>query len=195
MQGYDTRAPIWWGNLLLLLIETTMFGILVASYFYISQNFNLWPPPRSESPVGYDTDPRLLVPTLNLLLLVLSCAPMWWVDLSARRGKKLSAQIGIVVCILFGLTSIGLRWFEFPALRFKWYENAYGSIVWFLLGTHYLHLLVLTTEAIFLAAWLFLRKLDEKHRVDLTVLAVYWYWVVGIWIPLYVILYFGPKII
>jgi cytochrome c oxidase subunit 3 len=195
MQGFDTRATIWWGNLLLLMIETTMFGILLAAYFYISQNFNLWPPPRSEYPAGYGTDPMLLIPTLNLILLILSCAPAIWVDISARRGKKLSTQIAIVTCVIFGLVSIVLRWFEFPAMRFKWYENAYGSAVWFLLGMHYLHLLVLTTEAIFLAIWLFFRKFDEKHRIDLTVLAVYWYWVVGIWIPLYVILYFGPRII
>jgi heme/copper-type cytochrome/quinol oxidase subunit 3 len=80
-------------------------------------------------------------------------------------------------------------------MRFKWYENAYGSCVWFLLGMHYLHLLTLTAEVVFLTIWVFLRPFDEKHRVDITVLAVYWYWVAGIWIPLYAILYFGPRII
>ena len=193
--GFDTRAPIWWGNLLLLMIETTMFGILVATYFYLSQNFNLWPPPRSEFPVGYNTNPMLLIPTINLLLLILSCAPMYWVDRAARRDRKRATRTGLLICLGLGLASIAIRWFEFPAMRFKWYENAYGSIVWFLLGMHYLHLLVLTTEVVFLTLWVFLRPFDEKHRVDITVLAVYWYWVAGIWIPLYALLYFGPRII
>lgn len=193
--GWDTREPLWWGNLLLLMIETTMFGILVASYFYISQNFNLWPPPRAESPVGYGTEPKLLIPTINLILLILSCAPAYWVDRSARRDNRLATQVGLLVCVGLGLATIVLRWFEFPALRFKWYENAYGSIVWFLLGMHYLHLLVLTIEAVFLTLWVTFRGFDKKHRVDITVMAVYWYWVAGIWIPLYAIVYFGPRII
>jgi heme/copper-type cytochrome/quinol oxidase subunit 3 len=193
--GYDTREPIWWGNLMLLIIETTMFGILVAAYFYISQNFNLWPPPRSESPILHNSNPSLLIPTINLVLLVLSCAPMYLVDRAARRGERFTTLFGLLVCIALGLASIALRWFEFPAMRFKWYENAYGSAVWFLLGMHFLHLLVLTTETIFLVVWMLFRNFDEKHRVDITILAVYWYWVAGIWIPLYAILYFGPRII
>lgn len=193
--GFDTRAPIWWGNLLLLMIETMMFGILVASYFYISQNFNLWPPPRSESPVLYDSNPTLLIPTINLILLLISCVPMYLVDRAARRGNKGSTQIGLLVCCVLGFALIAIRWFEFSSLRFRWYENAYGSAVWFLLGMHYLHLIVLTFEAVFLALWVFSRPFDMKHRVDITVMAVYWYWVAGIWIPLYAILYFGPRVI
>ena len=27
---FDTKAPLWWGNTMLLFIETAMFGILVA---------------------------------------------------------------------------------------------------------------------------------------------------------------------
>jgi cytochrome c oxidase subunit 3 len=195
MNGFDTHAPLWWGNLFMLMIETTIFGILVATYFYVSQNFNLWPPAQSESPVRYMTDPSLLVGTSNLILILLSCVPMYWADRSARRGNKGAAQIGLLICIAFGLGAIALRCFEFPAMRFKWYSNAYGSAVWFLLGTHFLHLMVATTEAVFLTLWVFFRSFGDKQRVDITVTAVYWYWVAGIWIPLYAILYLGPRII
>src|SRR5947209_18852429 len=111
--GFDTRAPIWWGNLLLLMIETTMFGILVASYFYISQNFNLWPPPRSEAHFLTDTNPTLLIPTINLILLLVSCVPMSLTDRSARLGKRGSTLIGLLLCLLLGVASFVLRWFEF----------------------------------------------------------------------------------
>lgn len=193
--GFDTRSLIWWGNLLLLMIETTMFGILVASYFYISQNFNLFPPPRNETPILYDTNPTLLIPTINLILILLSCVPMYMTDRAARSGNRGRTQTGLLICIVLGLAAMALRWFEFSSLRFRWYENAYGSIIWFLLGMHYLHLLVLFFEVVFLALWVFFRPFDEKHRIDITVTAVYWYWVAGIWIPLYAILYFGPRII
>lgn len=192
--GFDTRAPLWWGNLYLLMIETTMFGVLVASYFYLRQNFTLWPPPHSQiSPFLLDPVPDLLIPTVNLLIILLGCVPMALVDKAARRGDKATTQIGLIVCIIFGVAATFLRWHEFWGLKFNWDTNAYGSITWFLLGMHALHLLVLTMECIFLALWVFFRKFDEKHRLDITVLAVYWYWVAGVWIPLYAIVYFTPR--
>jgi heme/copper-type cytochrome/quinol oxidase subunit 3 len=192
--GFDTRAPLWWGNLFLLMIETTMFGIMVASYFYLRQNFPLWPPPRvTATPFPLNPLPDLLIPTINLIVLIASCAPMLWVDMAARRGDRNRTLIGLIVCIAFGIATIALRLFEFPGIKFHWDENAYGSVVWFTMGIHLAHLLTATLEALVLALWVALRKFDEKHRLDVTVTAVYWYWVAGIWIPLYAIIYFAPR--
>ena len=33
-----------------------------------------------------------------------------------------------------------------------------------------------------------------KHRVDLTALAIYWYWVVGVWLVIYAVVYFTPRL-
>ena len=192
--GFDTRAPLWWGNLFLLMIETTMFGILVATYFYLRQNFLLWPPPHTHiSPFLLDPVPNLLIPTINLFVILLSCVPMFLVDKAARRGDKLVAQIGLLICIIFAVAAIILRWKEFWGIGFTWDENAYGSVMWFVLGMHILHLMTGLGECVFLALWVFLRKFDEKHRLDITVLAVYWYWIAGVWIPLYAIIYFTPR--
>ncbi len=56
-------------------------------------------------------------------------------------------------------------------------------------------MIVEVTEVVFLTIWIFVRSFDKKHRLDITVMAVYWYWVTAIWIPLYAIVYFGPRII
>ena len=40
---FDTKAPLWWGNTLLLFIETAMFGILVAIYFTVMMNTDAVP--------------------------------------------------------------------------------------------------------------------------------------------------------
>jgi heme/copper-type cytochrome/quinol oxidase subunit 3 len=92
-----------------------------------------------------------------------------------------------------GVVALVLRSFEYAAVYFRWDSNAYGSIVWFLLGMHNLHLFVLTTEAVLLTVWVFTREYDMKHRVDIVTLAVYWYWVVAIWLLLYAIIYFTPR--
>jgi cytochrome c oxidase subunit III len=193
---FDTYDPVWWGNNLLLAIETSMFGILIATYFYLRQNFTLWPPPVAQLTATLRPLPELMYGTANTILLLLSCIPMVLTDLAARRGNKRVNEIGLVICIICGIAALVLRSFEFSAVYFRWDSNAYGSIVWFMLGMHMLHLLVMTTEAVLLAVWLFKREreYDMKHRVDIVTLAVYWYWVVGIWLVLYAIIYFTPRL-
>ena len=191
---FDTYDPVWWGNNLLLAIETSMFGILIATYFYLRQNFELWPPPVAQLTATLRPLPQLTYGTLNSILLVLSCGPMVLTDIAARRGNKLVSQIGLVICVICGLAALVLRSFEFSAVYFRWDSNAYGSVVWFLLGMHMLHLLVLTTECVLLAIWIFTREFDMKHRVDIVTVAVYWYWVTVIWLILYAIIYFTPRL-
>jgi cytochrome c oxidase subunit 1/cytochrome c oxidase subunit I+III len=191
---FDTYDPVWWGNNLLLAIETSMFAILIATYFYLRQNFDLWPPPVAQLTATLNPLPQLVYGTLNTLLLVLSCGPMILTDMAARRGNRGVCQVGLVICVLCGLTALVLRSFEYSAMYFRWDSNAYGSVVWFLLGMHHLHLLVLTSESVLLTIWIFRREFDMKHRVDIATVAVYWYWVTAIWIVLYAIIYFTPRL-
>jgi len=191
---FDTYDPVWWGNNLLLAIETSMFAILTATYFYLRQNFALWPPPVAELTATLKPLPQLLWGTLNTILLVLSCIPMVLTDLSARRGDRFMSQVGLVTAVICGVIAVVLRGFEFSAVYFRWDSNAYGSAVWFLLGMHMMHLAIMTTEAVLLAVWIFTREYDMKHRVDIVTLAVYWYWVVGIWLLIYTVVYFTPRI-
>jgi len=190
---FDTYDPVWWGNNFLLAIETSMFAILIATYFYLRQNFALWPPPVAQLTATLKPLPELSYGTANTILLLASCFPMILTDLSARRGNRTMSRIGLVIAVVVGVIALVLRSFEYAAVYFRWDSNAYGSIVWFVLGMHNLHLFVLTTEAVLLTVWVFTREYDMKHRVDIVTLAVYWYWVVAIWLLLYAIIYFTPR--
>ena len=191
---FDTYDPVWWGNLFLLAIETSMFAILIATYFYLRQNFQLWPPPVAQLTDTLRPLPQLTFSTANTILLVVSCVPMIATDFSARHALKRLSQAGLVMCVMCGFAAMVLRSYEFAGVYFRWDSNAYGSVVWFMLGMHMLHLLVMTSEAVLLAVWIFTREYDMKHRVDIVTLAVYWYWVVGIWLLLYGIIYFTPRL-
>ena len=191
---FDTYDPVWWGNNLLLTIETSMFAILIATYFYLRQNFQLWPPPMAQLTATLRPLPELGYGTANTILLLLGCIPMVLSDLAARRGNRETAKIGLIICAIVGFVALVLRGFEFSAVYFRWDSNAYGSIVWFMLGMHMLHLMILTTETVLLTIWVFTREFDMKHRVDIVTIGVYWYWVVAIWVVLYAIIYFTPRI-
>lgn len=192
--GFDTKTQLWWGNLWLLCIETTMFGLVVAAYFYFRQNFATWPPPHSDSPLYLlEPVPSLLLPTINLVVIILSVLPMAWADAAARRLDRRAVKMALTFVMLFGTAATVLRFYEFRSLVWSWDSNAYGSISWAILALHLVHLIVGTLEDVFLATWVWLRPLDENHALDITVTAVYWYWVVGTWLLLYPVVYLSPR--
>ena len=186
-EGFSHHAPIWWGNALMMVIEGAGFAILVVTYFYIRRNFDTWPPTRTLLP-------DLGVSTLNLALLVVSIFPMWHVArLSLRHDKPRTLGFWLLVCVAFGIVSAFLRVLEFKGVHTRWDSNAYGSIVWAILGVHFAHILAATLETLIIGILMFRGPVEEKHFVDITVNADYWYFVALSWVALYVIVFLAPR--
>ena len=97
----DHRSLVWWGNNLLIAVETTMFALLVAGYFYVRPNFTSWPPPQVNQPIAhFDPVPALGVPTFNLLLLILTLAPMILADRACLKLKRRTTETALTLLIL-----------------------------------------------------------------------------------------------
>jgi cytochrome c oxidase subunit 3 len=193
LSAMDHRSPIWIGNALLLAIETTMFAILVATYFYLRANFQNWPPPQvNYLPPNFHPAPDLFWGTLNLLVIIGAGFFMFVTDRAALRYDKKGVLIAGAITVVLGLVAIAFRFREFHGTQFRWDDNAYASVVWGILFMHLLHLMVGVVEDSLMFAYITKYGLDDKHARDVRVTAVYWYWIVGIWLPLYAIVYFGP---
>jgi cytochrome c oxidase subunit 3 len=193
VSAMDHRSPMWIGNALLLAIETTMFAILVATYFYLRANFQNWPPPQiNYFPPNFHPAPDLFWGTLNFVVIMAAAAFMFLADRAALRYDKKGVLIGTAFTVSLALIAIGLRFREFHGTQFRWDDNAYASVVWGILLMHLLHLLVGLVEDGLMLAYVAKHGLDDKHARDVRVTAVYWYWIAGIWVPLYIIVYFGP---
>lgn len=186
---YGSRAPLWWGNLLLIVIEGTMFALVIASYFYLRKNFAHWPP----LPNPY---PDLLLPTINLAIIILSLVPAIRVHiLAVNAGSQFKIQLALLIEAAFIVAAILLRFYEFPALHCLWNSHAYGSITWAALGLHLLHLVASVCETLLLLVWTLTHRLDEKHRLDLSLLAIYWYFVVASWVVIYAVVFLSPRVL
>jgi cytochrome c oxidase subunit III len=193
---FDHRSPLWWGNLIGLMIETAMFGIMIAVFFTVAMNLRPFPPPRVDRfPVLLDSEPNLTLPIIGLLVLLISLVPGILLDLAGRRRDVKSIKILLPVTLSINLALILIRYYEFDSLHFKWNDNAYGSATWMILGLHMFHLIVLFCEDVYLTVWTFVRGIDEKHALDLTVAAVYWYWIVGMWVLLFPTVYLVPRML
>jgi cytochrome c oxidase subunit 3 len=192
--AFDSKAPVWWGNLLMVTIETTTVVMLLASYFYVWSMQKEWPPPKSEAIVPIvEPVPELHWGTANLAVLLASCVPMYLVDRSAREGREQATWIGLFGMTVIGCIAIALRFLEFGTVQFRWDDNTYGSLVWALL---FLHLIYLISEAIevgLMGLWIVLHGMDKRHQVDVTLTGGYWYWVAGIWVPIYATVYWAPR--
>lgn len=184
--AFGNRGLMWWGVVGFLAIETTMLVICFVSYFYLRDRVTDWPPPPTALP-------DLLVPTINLFVLLISVVPMYLVDRAAKRLDKRKTLIWMIVSILIGIVFLVLRAFEFTALNVSWDTNAYGSIVWTIIVIHTFHLVSEVVETMVIAIIMGKGHTEPKYFVDATDNALYWYFIIAIWIPCYVIVFLAPR--
>jgi cytochrome c oxidase subunit III len=165
------------------------FALMIASYYYIRRNFDTWPPPRTLLP-------DLGVSTANLLVQLVSLWPMWYASRLAFAHEA-PGRIGrwLLAVVAFGLVAIALRAFEFKGLHTRYDSNAYGSITWLILATHLAHLIAGSLETLLIALVMLVGPVERKHYTDTTVMAAYWYFVVGSWVALWAIVFVSVRFI
>jgi heme/copper-type cytochrome/quinol oxidase subunit 3 len=184
--AFGTRSLTWWGVVGFMLIEGTGFALAIAAYFFLMSQEQLWPP--SALP------PKLLWGTLTLAVMLLSDIPNVWVKKAAEEERLRDTRIGLVIMSIVVIPLLVLRGFEFANLNIGWDRNAYGSILWALLLLHTTHLLTDWVDTLVLAALMFTEHGGEGRRfVDTSENGLYWHFVVLSWIPLYVVIYWVPR--
>jgi cytochrome c oxidase subunit III len=183
---FSHRSLAWWGTLGFMVIETTTLFVAVVAYFYLSRNFQTWPPEHT-------VRPSLLWPTVQVVLLLASLVPTALADRAAYRIDLVKLRQWLIVMLIFELASVVVRWQEFLSLNVRWDSNAYGSAAWTLVGLHSTLLLADLLETAVLTALLFSSRLLDRHYSDATDVTFYWYFLVATWIPIYVIVYLGPR--
>jgi heme/copper-type cytochrome/quinol oxidase subunit 3 len=185
--AFGHRSLMWWGTMGMIVIEGTVFALLIVTYFYLRGRVPHWPP--------HLQPPDLFPGTLNTLILLVSAAPNEWVKRAAEREDLRTVQIGLLICLAFAVAFLVTRVFEFHALHCRWDTNAYGSIVWATLGFHTTHLVTDTVDTIVLTVLMFTKPIEGRRFSDVSENSVYWYFVVGVWLPLYVVLYLAPRVL
>jgi cytochrome c oxidase subunit III len=102
-------------------------------------------------------------------------------------------QVWLVLSCLFGIAFCIIRAMEFATLNVRWDSNAYGSVVWLLLGLHTTHIVTDLIDTIVLTVLFFTGPLDGKRYADVSENSFYWYFVVATWIPIYLVIYWGAR--
>lgn len=185
--AFGQRSVLWWATLGLITIEGTVFALLVASYVYLRWRVPEWPPGVAP--------PSLWWGTVTTIIILLSAVPN---ELTKRAAETLDRQrtrfwivISVVMAILFCIS----RAFEFTALNCWWDTNAYGSIVWTLIGSHTFHVVTDIYDTGVLSAIFFTDRIDANRFVDASENSFYYYFVIATWLPIYVVIYLAPRFV
>jgi cytochrome c oxidase subunit III len=182
---FGHRSLMWWGTLGVMAIEGTVFALAVMAYFYLRSHQETWPITSRA--------PDLLWGTLNTVVLLVSFLPAHLAKKAAEQLELQRVRIWLVVSVLFGVAFTVVRGFEFATLNTRWDSNAYGSVVWLLLGLHTTHIVTDLIDTIVLTVLFFTGPLDGKRYVDVSENSFYWYFVVATWIPIYLVIYWGAR--
>ena len=186
---FGPRDVVWWGTLGFVVIEG--FTLLLCAVVFVYLGMNLRSLPPDGTPL-----PSLIVPTVHVITMLLSIPLMVWIDREAHRFNLQRVRTGLTIAALFGAAFVIFRLVELLwAVHVRWDTNAYGSAQWLVLGAHGTLLLIEFIEVAGLAAIFWIAPVEKKHFTDASDLAFYWYFMVGAWIPLYVLCFLGPHLV
>ena len=183
---FGSRATSWWGMMCFMAVESLTLSVCAVSYFYLRKNFQAWPPEGTPHP-------SLLLPSLALVALLASNFLAVMLDRAAKKENFARTKLMLVVSTLAGLALFVIRIFEFGSLNTSWDSNAYGSIAWATLAFHGSLMLMDVLETGGLAFVYLFGKPQRKHYVHASENAIYWGFTTLSWVPLYAIVFWGPR--
>ena len=182
---YGSRVVTWWGTLGFMAAEAATLSACVAAYYYVLRNYETWPPLRTPLP-------DLFVPTISLIVLILSLVPTYLFARAAKRLDKAATIRWMWVAVVMMLIATGLRLMEFGSLNVRWDANAYASVAWAVVFTHFTLLLADTLETLLFVIVMQTRE-PTRYYPGVAEDAFYSYFMVAVWIPCYVTVYLVPR--
>nr|YP_002049369.1 possible cytochrome c oxidase subunit III [Paulinella chromatophora]ACB43159.1 possible cytochrome c oxidase subunit III [Paulinella chromatophora] len=134
---------------------------------------------------------ELLLPTLNTVLLLISSITFHRAGKALRREDNQLCRQWLLITAIIGFTFLGSQIVEYFTLPFGLTDNLYASIFYALTGFHGLH--VTLGSLMILIVWFQARipggKVTKIKSFPLEAAELYWHFVDGIWVILFLILY------
>jgi heme/copper-type cytochrome/quinol oxidase subunit 3 len=169
--------------------ESATFAAFLASYYYLRFSAGgPWPP-------ASDKLPGLTLPTVATGVLIASCLPMWLCRRAAVARAAARRTLLLVLTLLGGACFVVLQVLDW---RSEWPESTlakdtYGSLFYALTGLHTVHVVLgLLMLLLLLAQVVVLRQPPFRQAGSIRVVALYWYFLAAVAVPVYVTAYLAP---
>lgn len=162
------RPTAWWGIMILIASEATLFTALFGTYYYLRFNTPTWPPDGIP-------EPKALVPLILVSCLAVTSVPMQLASLAARAGRLAATRVFLLVALFVqcGYFAYEMHDFRDQVDKLPVTRDAYTSIYYVLLGGDHAHVFIGLLFNVWLL-WKLARGLTT-YRVN-AVQAIAWYW-------------------
>lgn len=188
VESTGLRATGWWGMVVLIVTEATLFAALLSSYFYLRSGASQWPPAGIAKP-------EFLLAGPGTAILLSSSVTMIWAEMAIRRGNQRSLRLGMAISFVLGLIFLAIQGTEYARADFSPRTDAYGSLFFTITGIHGLHVAIgLCMLAIIqLRAWL--GHFTAERHLAVQNVSLYWHFVDAVWIFVFASLYISPRVL
>lgn len=168
------------GMIFFLAFEVMLFAALISAYIVNKANAIAWQPANQ---------PRLPVEVtaVNTLFLLASAITILLFSRNYSRNKSLlflyaTMSLGVLfVCIQ------GMEWAKLIGFGLTTTSSISGAFFYMIIGAHALH--VIAGIAILFYVYWKLQNQANDSRDKIAIGSLYWYFVVGIWPVLYILVY------
>jgi cytochrome c oxidase subunit 3/cytochrome c oxidase subunit I+III len=182
-----TRPVGWWGMVVLILTEATVFAALLSAYFYLRANSPQWPQGGIAPP---HLNARIFLFTAALLG---SSVPLVLAERAVRRDAVKVVRVMLALSFLLGVGFLVNQALEYRDLGFGLRDNAYASSFYLITGLHGLHVAVGLAMSAVVQLKTALGKIDSRRHLTLDVFALYWHFVDVVWIFVFASLYLAAN--
>jgi heme/copper-type cytochrome/quinol oxidase subunit 3 len=165
----------WWGMLLFVLSEATIFGSLIGTYYYLDFHVAHWPPAGIALP-------SIPAPAADTAGLVLTGPMLWLASRAVRAGRRRGAMGWIAFALAVQAAYLGIQivLYKQQLGQFSPRGSAYGSIYFTILAADHAHVIVGLILSIGILWKLWRQGLTSYWLVGTRGLALYWYVVIAI---------------
>ena len=170
------------GMAITIIVEIIYFVSLVSSYLVLRSNTTEWPPWGQ---------PRLPIETtaFNTFVLLLSGILLFRARTQFLKNPQIFPKNLVMLSMLCGAFFVlyqGYEWLNLIEFGLTIQSSQYGSIFYLIIGSHAIHAIA---GLIGLCYIYYCGVTTQVTTIGLLVVAMFWYFVVGLWPILYMLVY------
>jgi cytochrome c oxidase subunit 3 len=171
------------GMACLILAEAAIFIIFVVAYvYYIGKSIS--------GPTPHDV---LTIPYFATVCLLSSSATVHYAVAALHAGKRNRCSLWLGATLLLGtifIMSTAYEWYHLiyhDGLTIR--TNLFGTTFYSLVGLHATHVVVGLLMLALALMFSFSGAMTNKHTERLEVLSLYWHFVDGVWVVVFLVVY------
>lgn len=176
------RNPGLIGVIFFIIAESVFFIGLFLAYFYMRALADVWPPFRVDPP-------SFTLAIVNTVISLVSAGLMGVAVRAVKRDDRRGLLTGIIGASVLGILFMAIQSVEFAKLGSTAQTSAYGSMFVGLLVLHVARVFAGVALILIVLVRTLLGQFSSRRHLLVQAAAMYWYFIVGVWLLVFYVLY------